>query len=63
MNSWIVAALVTAGILIVGAVAALALYNWRDNRWIASGAFLVTAACLIAAAPAFFIIGAIGGWK
>ena len=63
MNSWITATLVTAGILLLGTLSALALYNWRDNRWIASAAFVVTVACVAVASPVFFTIGAIGGWK
>lgn len=58
--SWLHALFAFIALVTGGALASLTLYLYRDNRWIASTAFVIAVACWVCAVPTFFAIGFLG---
>ena len=54
MTEWLNAFMAGLTLAILSVVSWLAMYNWRDNRWLASLFFILAVAFMLAAVPTFF---------
>lgn len=55
--SWLHALFTFIALVTGSALAFLAMFLYRDNRWIASVGFVIGVACMASAVPVFFAIG------
>lgn len=61
MDQWLVAAALFLALAFLAAVSSIAMYNYRDNRWLAPLFFNLSVAFALISVPVFFVTGFAGG--